>query len=140
MNNHWGVNYRPYQEGPVTFRFLLRPHGSYDAAAASRFAISASQPLLPVRASGAKPLSTPRLTLDSPDVIVTALKPSNDKQALILRLWNTGSRDTSTAIHWSAPAPRRVTLSNTAEETLDKIDGPIAIPAQGLVTLRAELQ
>ena len=26
MNNHWHTNYRAYQEGPVQFRFVLRPH------------------------------------------------------------------------------------------------------------------
>ena len=30
MNNHWGTNYRAYQEGPVTFRFALGPHAAYD--------------------------------------------------------------------------------------------------------------
>ena len=38
MNNHWGTNYRAYQEGPTIFRFVLRPHRKADAAEASRFA------------------------------------------------------------------------------------------------------
>ena len=46
MNNHWGTNYRAYQEGPVTFRYALRPHDGTDSAAASRFAIGRCQPLL----------------------------------------------------------------------------------------------
>ena len=32
MNNHWGTNYRAYQDGPTVFRFILRPHGRRDAA------------------------------------------------------------------------------------------------------------
>ena len=39
MNNHWGTNYRAYQEGPTVFRFVLRPHRRLDPAEASRFAI-----------------------------------------------------------------------------------------------------
>ena len=35
MNNHWGTNYRAYQEGPVVFRFVLQPHGPFDPAGAS---------------------------------------------------------------------------------------------------------
>src|SRR6201991_869991 len=46
MNNHWGTNYRAWQEGPVTFRYALRPHGRADAAEATRFATGLSQPLL----------------------------------------------------------------------------------------------
>ncbi len=46
MNNHWGTNYRAYQEGPTVFRFILRPHGRRDQAEASRFATGFSYPLL----------------------------------------------------------------------------------------------
>ena len=46
MNNHWGTNYLAYQQGPVTFRYALRPHNGTDIAAASRFAIGLAQPLL----------------------------------------------------------------------------------------------
>ncbi len=60
MNNHWGTNYRAYQQGPVSFRYALRPHRGYDAAAASRLAIGLSQPLLAKPA--AAPLSAPDST------------------------------------------------------------------------------
>jgi len=142
MNNHWGTNYRAWQEGPVTFRFILRPHAAYDPAAATRLAIAASQPLIPARAHGEKPPATPRLALSTPDVIVFALKPSDDGRALIARLWNTGQTAASTTLTWSSPAPRRVTLSDTSEEPLAELPpgAPVEIPASGVVTLRAELQ
>jgi alpha-mannosidase len=139
MNNHWGTNYRAFQEGPVTFRFVLRPHAIYDAAEASRAAIAASQPLLAVRAHGAPPPAAPRLAIESPDVIVTALKPSDDGRALIVRLWNAGGRDVRTTVRWSAPAPRRVTLSGTDEQPGRELGDTIELPAWGALTLRAEL-
>jgi alpha-mannosidase len=46
MNNHWGTNYRAYQEGIVVFRYALRPHTRYHPALASRLAVSLSLPLL----------------------------------------------------------------------------------------------
>ena len=53
MNNHWGTNYRAYQEGPVVFRFVLRPHrGPCSDAEASRFATDFSQPLVAVPGRG----------------------------------------------------------------------------------------
>lgn len=52
MNNHWGTNYRAWQEGPLTFRYALRPHAdALDCADASRFAIGLSQALLAMAAS-----------------------------------------------------------------------------------------
>ena len=59
MNNHWHTNYRAYQEGLVTFRFILRPHGPFEPAAISQFATGFSQPLLAVPAAGDK-LQAPR--------------------------------------------------------------------------------
>ncbi len=140
MNNHWGTNYRAYQEGPHVFRFLLRPHKGYDPVAASRLAIAASQPLLPSPARGAKPGGKSRLTLSSPDVLVTALKPSDDGKAIIVRLWNAAGRDAQTQVDWSAPEPKKVWLSNTSEKPLTRVRGEVSVPAWGVVTLRAEVR
>ena len=139
MNNHWGTNYRAFQEGPVLFRFLLRPHLAYDPAAASRLAIAASQPLLAIRAHGAAPAPAPRLSIESPDLIVTALKPSDDGRALIVRLWAGAGRDVKTRITWAAPLPRRVSISDTSEAPLKEAGDLVAVPAWGVVTLRADL-
>jgi alpha-mannosidase len=139
MNNHWGTNYRAYQDGPHVFRFLLRPHRQLDTAAASRVAIAASQPLQPTAARGPKAATSSRFSLSSPNILVTALKPSDDGKAMILRLWGASGRDESTAIQWSAPAPKRVWLSDTSEKALKPAGNTITVPAWGLVTLRAEL-
>jgi alpha-mannosidase len=140
MNNHWGTNYRAYQEGPVTFRFLLQPHGQYDPVGASKLAIAASQPLLAMRARGVKPAATPRLAIASPEVIVTGMKPSDDGRAIIVRLWNAGNKDVATRVEWSAPAPRRVTVSDTSEQPSREVGREITLPAWSTLTLRAELR
>jgi hypothetical protein len=139
MNNHWGTNYRAYQEGPVVFRFGLRPHRKVDFAEASRLAIGMSQPLLAAGARGAMPVGVPRLTLESPDVLVTGLKPSDDGKAVIVRLWGAGGKDVQTKLAWSAPAPRKVWLSDVSERPLAEAPGAIAVPAWGVVTIRADL-
>ena len=46
MNNYWETNYKASQEGMTTFRYSIMPHLQYDQAAAARFAIERSQPLL----------------------------------------------------------------------------------------------
>jgi hypothetical protein len=139
MNNHWGTNYRAYQEGPHVFRFILRPHRGHDPLAASRLAIAASQPLLPAGARGARPLSAPRLQLTSPGVLATALKPSDDGRALILRLWGAAGREARSDLAWSQPAPKRLAFSNAGEEPVRRLEGAVTVPAWGVVTVRAEL-
>ena len=141
MNNHWGTNYRAYQDGPTKFRFILRPHRGGTPADATRFATAFSQPMLPVPARTPAPrdAATPLLRVDSPDVIVTALKPSDDGQALIVRLFGAAGKAASVKLNWSAPAPKTVSLSDTSEKALQPAGSTINVPAWGVVTLRAEL-
>lgn len=140
MNNHWGTNYRAYQEGPTTFRFILRPHQRRDTAEASRFATGFGYPLLTLPAHGEKPSSTPLLTVEPDDVLVTALKPSDDGKALIVRLFGASDKAQSARLKWGGSKPKAVFLSDTSELAAKRAGDRIEVPPSGLVTLRAELQ
>ncbi len=140
MNNHWHTNYRAHQEGPVQFRFVLRPHrGRAADAENSRFATAFSQPLVATPARGRAPSPTPLLRVEPADVLVTALKPSDDGKAWIVRLFGANGTPATAKLTWSKPAPKRVRLSDTSEKPLQKLAGEIAVPAWGVVTVRAEL-
>lgn len=139
MNNHWGTNYRSYQEGPVVFRFVLRPHGRYDAAENTRFAIAASQPLLVSPAKDATGTMASRLQVEPAEVVVTGFKPSDDGRALIVRLYGASDRSHRARLTWSEPVPTGLTLSDLGERPGKAIRGAIEVPAQGVVTVRAEL-
>ncbi|MBK8980524.1 MAG: hypothetical protein IPM29_31870 [Planctomycetes bacterium] len=138
MNNHWGTNYRAFQEGPVAFRFALRPHGAFDAADAHRLATGLAQPLLALPAAGAAPDGEPRLRLSNDRVVAVAFKPADDHAGFVLRLQNLSDRAQQTGIEWTEPRPSRTFLSDTSESRGPAIEGPVAIPAWGLVTLRAD--
>jgi hypothetical protein len=138
MNNHWGTNYRAYQEGPVVFRYLLRPHLAFDPAEASRLAIGRSQPLLAVGARGSAPPAAPLLPLAPGEKLITSLKPSDDGRAWIVRLFGAGEGLVKTRLFRNPPGPRRIWLSDTSERPLQRCPDPIEIPSRGLVTLRVE--
>jgi hypothetical protein len=138
MNNHWGTNYRAWQEGPVTFRYLLRPHLRFDPAEASRLAIGQSQPLLAFPARGAAPPAAPLLQLASGENLITSIKPSDDGRAWIIRLFGAGEETVKTRLIWNPPGPRRIWLSDTSEQPRQPCPDPIEIPSRGLVTLRVE--
>lgn len=138
MNNHWGTNYRAFQEGPHVFRFLLRPHRGYDPAAAARLAIAAGQPLLPIAAREGQAMASPPLGLSPPDILVSGLKPSDDGQGLILRLWNASARDTRADITGHEAAPWKIWRSDISERPLEALAGPVSMPPWGIVSLRAE--
>lgn len=140
MNNHWGTNYRAYQEGPTRFRFVLRPYRKADPAENSRFATGFSQPLLPLRARDLKAYSSPLLRLSSDDVIITGLKPSDDGKALIVRLFGASGQARSVSLLWDAVQPKVVRLTDTSERPGEAVRGAIAVPGNGLLSLRAELR
>ncbi|OHE82855.1 MAG: hypothetical protein A2107_13160 [Verrucomicrobia bacterium GWF2_62_7] len=140
MNNHWHTNYRAYQEGPVQFRFVLRPHrGRAGDAENSRFATAFSQPLVATPARGRAPSPSPLLRVEPSDVLVTALKPSDDGKAIIVRLFGADGKSAKAKLVWTKPAPKRVWLSDTSEKPLRKAGGDVLVPAWGVVTIRAEL-
>lgn len=134
MNNHWGTNYRAYQEGPTVFRFILRPHRRSTPADASRLATALSQPLVVTAARG--PEEPPRLRVNSKDVLVTALKPSDDGKAWIVRLFGASGKDAKAKLAWAKPEPKQMWLSDTSEKPLRPISGSVPVPAWGIVTVR----
>jgi alpha-mannosidase len=138
MNNHWWTNYKADQEGLITFRYSLLPHKQYDQSAAQRFGIECSQPLVGVAAQGPAPDARPLVELDTPEVIVASVKPSEDHKALIVRLFGAGGQPAKATLRWGRGAPKNVWLSNLAEEKIAPQSGAVDVPAYELITLRAE--
>lgn len=137
MNNHWRTNYRAYQEGPVEFRYALRARRGYDPAAASRFAIGQSQPLIASTASS-NPLSPPLLQIEPPNVLALTLKSSNDGRAWIVRLFGASGEDRKAQLHWSPPVYRRIWRSDLSERAIEPLAGEIPVAGWDVVTLRIE--
>lgn len=137
MNNHWGTNYRAWQEGPVTFRYALRPHRGVDFAEANRFATGLSQPLVVLAATEASPLHEPLLRVEPADILIQELKPSDDGKAWIVRLFNATEKVTSVRMTWSQRARAGNTVrSNLAEQSLEVLSSEFSMAASELVTVR----
>ncbi|HYG36356.1 MAG TPA: glycosyl hydrolase-related protein, partial [Clostridia bacterium] len=137
MNNHWHTNYRAEQEGPTVFRFAIRPHQTFKPEQAAQFGVACSQPLIPLKASGKRPLHS-RLELSNEKVLVTALKPSDDGKGWIVRLFGASGTSQKVRLSWSSPAPQHLWLSDTSERPKQEIVRAIEVPAWGIVTIRAE--
>jgi alpha-mannosidase len=138
MNNHWGTNYRAYQEGPVMFRYLLWPHGPYDPVEANRLAVGFSQPLLTVRARGVAPERRSLFRVEPDALIVTGFKSADDGDGYVLRLWNTGAEAVTAHLGWRGGGEVRVMRSDTSEVGVEAVGDRLEVSAGGLVTLRVE--
>jgi alpha-mannosidase len=93
--------------------------------------------LLAVPACGAQPAAAPLLSVKPDDVLVTALKPSDDGRALIVRLFGASTKSRSATLKWGGAEPKAVSLSDTSERAGKKVGDRIEVPAGGLVSLRA---
>jgi hypothetical protein len=70
-----------------------------------------------------------RLSLSSPEILVTGLKPSDDGRAFILRLFGGSGKDENTRITWANPKPKELWFSDTSERPLRRVKGTIPVPA-----------
>ncbi len=137
INNHWGTNYRAYQDGLIEFRYALRPHTGYEPAMATRFAIGMSQPLV-VSPRGRRSPMALKLQIDREDVLVQECKRSADGSAWIVRLFGASGEDRKTNLTWAGKTPFKVWRSNLSEQPLEELGTQVDVPAWGLATLRIE--
>ncbi|HUZ97277.1 MAG TPA: glycoside hydrolase family 38 C-terminal domain-containing protein [Edaphobacter sp.] len=137
MNNHWGTNYRAYQEGVVEFRYALRPHAGYDAAAASRFAIGLSQPLVTTVAS-AGAVKPALLRVEPQDVLALALKAGDDGAGTVIRLFGASGEERRATLTWTAPVAPQLWISDLSEQRVKRVEHEVTVAGWDLVTLRAD--
>ena len=134
MNNHWHTNYRADQDGPTWFHYALQPHRSYDAAAAARFGVETTEPLVVAPASDTPPAKG-LLKIDGDQLMVSSLKPTEDGKGWMLRLYNPTEAPQTTALHWSKPVSE-IHVSSAREEQGAKAPDAITVPKLGTATLR----
>lgn len=113
LNNHWHTNYPADQEGRITLRYVLKPHGPFDATAAYQAGVEAAEPLLAAPAAG--PERNPRLAVEGDGVVVTSARPGAGGTGVTVRLYGAGGRDTTATVSWDG---ERKTVSVPAWETL----------------------
>ncbi len=138
MNNHWYTNTPLTQEGPVTFRYRVLPHGIYDVADANRFGLAQAQPLVHVLCDK-NPMDKPLVSIDNNRVFVNLLKLVADGKSTILRLRSLSGKDEPVKLTWPSRTPSAVYLCEKGEEAGNTVVNiGVQVPAMGFITLRAD--
>jgi hypothetical protein len=137
MNNHWGTNYRAWQEGIITFRYALKPHQKFNPAYSNRFAIEQTQPLLVMRSKGPETAKS-CFAIENENIVVTSFKPGDEGNSWIINLFNSSDKSQTSPIRFDRQAPKGIWSSNTSEKALSKIAGDITIDAWDVMTIRVE--
>jgi hypothetical protein len=138
MNNHWFTNFPLTQDGPVKFRYRILPHGIYDAALANRFGLEQAQPLVHL-AADRNAISRPIVALEgSASVTVSIVKSTEQAGRTVIRLRSVSVNDEVVKLSWPAGNPKVVSICELEETPGKTITGGVTVPANGLLTLRAE--
>ncbi len=137
VNNHWDTNFSPEQEGIITNTYSMQLHATYDVVTANRFGVEQHRPLIAVQTK-TNPIAKSLISLDNSKVIVSALKVSDDNQALIMRLRSISNKTEKLNITYPAAGglPKSVFICTAGEKPLQRNTGSIELPQYGTVSLR----
>ncbi|MEA3477971.1 MAG: glycoside hydrolase family 38 C-terminal domain-containing protein, partial [Bacteroidota bacterium] len=140
MNNYWETNYLAAQEGLASFQYVIRSHEEFNSVNAEKFSMDVCQPLIgvPVKASS-KGLSS-LFSTNNEHILLTAVKPSHDLKAYVIRLYNPGVEAEEVVLYLHGQKLESgIFYSNLNEEQLKRVKGPIKLDAQDWLTLRVNL-
>jgi alpha-mannosidase len=139
MNNVWFVNYKGYQEGPVTFRYAISPHKAFDSAEAKRFGIGLTQPLILVPVGDAQKSIPSMLSLSGDhSVMITSVKPLREGNGLLIRVFNASEKPAKANLKWGRKEPAALFKSNQKEKELAPAKNALELDHWEIMTLKAK--
>ena len=135
MMNHHSTNYKGYQEGIMSFRYILAPHAhSYGQVKAQRIARSLHQPLLVFAAEASEDDGESLFTIKGEGVVVSSVKPGRDGKSLLVRLFNVSEKTQKISLKW-AEKPAQTWISNPMQDKISKAGRSIKLVRNEIVTL-----
>ncbi len=154
LNNYWHTNFPRVQSGEFTFRYVLTSGADLSPAALSRLGREVLTPLETgqliatdkVGMRGSLPASAASfLKVEGDSFEIETLKPAEDGRGSVLRLLETSGQAHTVRIRSSLFEVERIWETNAVEDDRREIpigkDGAkIALPANGIVTLRMSLR
>ncbi len=140
MNNVWFVNYKASQEGIIPFRYVVKPHLSFDEFETKKFGVEQTTPLLVCPTSeNATPIVPVMELVNTENVYITSMKKSKDHRSLIIRFFNPTHEKGHTSINWGRIRPKAVYRSNAEEKQLEAMGDKLFLLPFEVLTIRAEL-
>lgn len=107
MNNYWHTNYKADQEGPVHYRYALRPHSAFNAVENEKYAAAFTQPLIAIPMKEKSPLTGNLFLMNNDKLVVTSITPQED-QSFVIRLYNPDEKEQATGFLWKQLQPSKL--------------------------------
>ena len=140
FNNYWHTNYKAYQQGTLTYRFVLRAHAAYDPLALRRFSDEQDNPLLVFPVDPAAPDMQAPFTLAGDQVTLASLRVADNGAALVARIFNPSAKPATVTVRPAAQGSRVSEMGPTitGEAVREVPEGQVTVPALGTRTVRIE--
>jgi hypothetical protein len=136
MNNYWHTNYKADQEGTITFRYSLQPHGELLIEDVVRFGVGQREPLIALAASGPAKADNSLFEMESNSILAISTKPVETEGALLLCLYNPTAIVHSASLQWNRNIPVSFHASDAFGRSGEPLGGGIQVPAYGTVFVR----
>jgi len=148
MANNFRTNFQPVQVGERLFRYSITAHkGDWKKAKAYNSGWAFQNPLVPVCMNGKKQgtlsPSCSFCQIDKPNVLLLTLKQAENGNGLIVRLMETGGKDTTVAVRVPFISISEAYETNLVEENerlllVQKHEVTVPIKAFGIATIRVQ--
>ncbi len=136
MNNYWHTNYKADQEGPVHYRYALRPHGAFNSVENEKYAAAFTQPLVAIPVDKKATAKGSLFHMSNDKIVVTTITPQED-HSFIIRLYNPDEKEQSTTFIWEQLKPSKLIYLKT-ENTIS-INDTISLNAMDLIEIKVIL-
>ena len=136
MNSYLETNYLAAQEGYITFRYVLHPHGMFNSAISEKRATEESERLVVVPESSSDRGMEPLFRINNDNIICITLIPTED--GYLIRLYNTGGVPEKLEISWR-DKPEQVWFSDFDGKISGSYKDGTVIPPYGVRTIKVSI-
>lgn len=133
LNNHWGTNFPLQQGGLIDLHYAILPHKGYDPSVAQRFGMEENRPLLAVPVAE-KPVTNSWVKINTPGVVISMLKQSDNGKGMILRLRSVSDKVETVKLNWTNGMPHKLYSCLADEKLIREISGDQTILPQGTIS------
>jgi len=138
MNNYWHTNYKADQEGPVSFRYALRPHHSFRPEEAARFGQERREPLIVAVAEGAGKPPSPLFRLAPAEVLASSVTPIDGGGSWLVSLYNPTAAPQPATLGWRTDTVVTIRASDLTGVAGPVVEAAVTIPPFGRRFLRVD--
>ena len=140
-NNYWNTNFRASQPGMLRFRYELKYHARFDAAASSRFAAAAARPVMfhpVVSLEAAPPAGT--LLAGLPDMVSIVSLKSSGPDSLTLVLRNHAAEACMVQPTLPGRTVRSIDITDLLGDTFHRVDADVSTRISARSTLALHIE